>query len=121
MMGREETGRFTRSLGVLGAQRGQQVSITDSDLVGIRRTDLVKRHFRADAPRRIWVVDRTSDRTWQSSAYVAVITDVFSRRIVGYTVSSQDDCTRQGGTPLEDADMSEFYQITKLLLTQLSS
>jgi len=40
------------------------------------------------APNRLWVADLTYVATWQGFAYVAFVIDVFSRRIVGWRVSS---------------------------------
>ena len=37
----------------------------------------------AEAPNRLWVADLTYVRTWSGFVYVAFVTDVFSRRIVG--------------------------------------
>ena len=57
-----------RSFGLRGVKRGKRVFTTKSDPAGARPTDLVKRHFRADAPRKLWVVDVTYVRTWQGFA-----------------------------------------------------
>ena len=40
------------------------------------------------APNRLWVSDVTYVPTWQGTAYVAFVIDVFSRRIVGWHVST---------------------------------
>jgi transposase InsO family protein len=45
--------------------------------------DLVQRHFVADAPNRLWVADATYVPTAEGFLYLAVVLDVFSRRIVG--------------------------------------
>jgi putative transposase len=50
--------------------------------------DLVDRHFTANKPNRLWVADITYVLTWSGFAYVAFVTDVFSRRIVGWRVAS---------------------------------
>lgn len=42
--------------GVAGVKRGKRAFTTKSDPAGRRRTDLNQRHFRADKPRRLWVV-----------------------------------------------------------------
>ena len=49
--------------------------------------DLVKRHFFAPVKNRIWVADITYIATKQGWMYLALITDVFSRRIVGWAVA----------------------------------
>ena len=88
-------------------KRGKRVLTTKSDPAGRRPTDLVQRHFRADAPRRLWVVDVTYVRTWQDSAHVAFITEVFSfsRRIVGWNVAST---VKADILPLQTLDMAAF-------------
>ena len=67
-IGRDQTGRLMRSLALRGVKRGKRVFTTKSDPPGRRPTDLVQRHFRADAPRSLWVVDVTYVRTWQGFA-----------------------------------------------------
>lgn len=46
--------------------------------------DLVKRAFRATAPNQLWVADITYVPTMAGFLYLAVVLDVFSRRIVGW-------------------------------------
>ncbi|WP_213816638.1 DDE-type integrase/transposase/recombinase [Glaciihabitans sp. dw_435] len=58
------------------------------DPVSEKPKDLVKRWFVVDAPRRLWVADVTYVATWSGFAYVAVVTDVFSRRSVGWNIAS---------------------------------
>ena len=49
--------------------------------------DRVERQFQADAPDRIWVADITYVPTWTGFVYLAVVLDVFSRRIVGWCMA----------------------------------
>jgi putative transposase len=51
------------------------------------RTDLVQRHFSAQAPNVLWVADATYIPTGEGFLYLAVVLDVFSRRIVGWAMS----------------------------------
>ena len=46
--------------------------------------DLVKRQFVADDVNLLWVADMTYVPTWAGNAYLAVVTDVFSRKVVGW-------------------------------------
>lgn len=79
--------RLMRRLGLQGVVRGKKpITTIPSDLAD-RPEDLVKRSFQADRPNQLWVADLTYVRTWAGFAYVAFITDVFSRRIVGWQVS----------------------------------
>src|SRR6266853_6679593 len=50
--------------------------------------DLVDRSFTADAPNVLWVADITYIPTWAGFLYLAVVLDVFSRRIVGWSMST---------------------------------
>jgi putative transposase len=79
--------RLMRELGLRGAVRGKPVRTTIGDDTADRPRDLVDRQFAAPAPNRLWVADLTYVRTWSGFVYVAFITDVFSRRIVGWQAS----------------------------------
>ncbi|MEU0568873.1 DDE-type integrase/transposase/recombinase [Nonomuraea sp. NPDC005983] len=47
----------------------------------------MKRKFEADEPNRIWTADITYVPTWQGFVYLAVVLDVFSRRIAGWAMA----------------------------------
>jgi putative transposase len=80
--------RLMGDLGLHGAVRGKTKRTTiPADDPGSRPADLVDRQFTASAPNRLWVADLTYVRTWSGFVYVAFITDVFSRRIVGWQAS----------------------------------
>ena len=53
-----------------------------------RPQDLVTRQFKATAPNQLWVADLTYVATWRGFVYVAIVIDVFARRIVGWPTSS---------------------------------
>ncbi len=46
--------------------------------------DLVKRNFEVSKPNRVWVSDITYIRTWEGWLYLAIVMDLFSRKIVGW-------------------------------------
>lgn len=48
--------------------------------------DLVCRNFSADAPNELWLGDITEHRTREGKLYCCAIKDVFSNRIVGYSI-----------------------------------
>jgi putative transposase len=50
--------------------------------------DLLDRDFTAPAPNRRWVADITYVATWTGFVYVAFVSDLFSRRIVGWRAST---------------------------------
>jgi len=80
--------RLMREMGLQGVVRGRKAKTTIADDLAERPLDLVKRDFTADRPNRLWVADLTYVATWRGFVYVAFITDVFSRKIVGWRVSS---------------------------------
>ena len=51
--------------------------------------DLVERDFTADAPNQWWLSDITEHRTGEGKLYLCAIKDVFSNRIVGYSIDSR--------------------------------
>jgi len=51
--------------------------------------DLVQREFTADAPNRLWLTDITEHRTSEGKLYLCAIKDVFSNKIVGYSIDSR--------------------------------
>ncbi len=81
--------RLMGQMGLEGARRGKRFKKTTVvDEAAHRPADLVERDFTADRPNQLWVADLTYVPTWVGFAYVAFITDVFSRKIVGWRVSN---------------------------------
>ncbi|MFZ2346691.1 MAG: IS3 family transposase, partial [Candidatus Microthrix parvicella] len=88
-IGRDQTARLMRELGIEGiSRRRKRVFTTKSDPDAVRAPDLVNRQFRADRPDALWVTDITYVPTRSGMAYVCFIVDAFSRRIVGWRVAS---------------------------------
>src|SRR5439155_24296166 len=48
--------------------------------------DLVERQFAADRPNQLWVADITYIPTWAGMLYLAVVLDVWSRRVIGWAM-----------------------------------
>ena len=51
--------------------------------------DLVERNFTAGGPNQLWLVDITEHRTREGKLYLCAVKEVFSRRIVGYSISDR--------------------------------
>ena len=47
--------------------------------------NVLQRQFTVTKPNRVWVTDITYIRTWQGWLYLAVVMDLFSRKIVGWS------------------------------------
>jgi len=82
------TERLMRQLGLCGRIRGKPRRTTVADTTRPRPPDLVQRRFGAAGPNQLWLADITYVATWSGFAYVAFVTDVFSRAIVGWRVSN---------------------------------
>jgi transposase InsO family protein len=80
--------RLMRALGLQGVVRGRKVHTTtrqkDEEPCPL---DRVQRQFQAVRPNVLWVSDFTYVATWAGFVYVALVIDVFARRIVGWRVS----------------------------------
>ena len=80
--------RLMGVLGLQGAVRGRRCRTTVPDEAADRPADRVNRQFIAARPDQLWVADITYVAAWTGFVYVAFVTDVFSRRIVGWRVAS---------------------------------
>ena len=80
--------RLMADMGLRGVVRGRKCKTTIPDDLADRPRDLLKRNFTAIRPNPLWVPDLTSVVTWRGFVYVAFVTDVFSRKIVGWRVSN---------------------------------
>ena len=83
-VGRDQVARLMRAAGIRGASRAKKRFTTHPDKAAVRAPDLLGRDFTATGPNRKWVADFTYCSTWSGVVYVAFVTDVFSRRIVGW-------------------------------------
>ena len=50
--------------------------------------DLVARKFEADGPNKLWVADITYIPTWAGFLFLAVVIDVWSRKVVGWSMAN---------------------------------
>lgn len=80
--------RLMKAMGIQGAVRGQPVITTNQNTALPCPEDKVNREFCALRPNQLWVSDFTYVPTRRGTAYVALITDVFARRIVGWKVAT---------------------------------
>ena len=74
--------------GISGVRRGRVPVTTRPVPVSDTRPDLVSRKFKAGRPNELWVADMTYVRTLSGFVYTAFVTDVYSRKIVGWSTRS---------------------------------
>ena len=83
-VGGKRIARLMRVLGLVGVcaarKRGHRPAPAVHD-------DLVQRRFIADAPDRLWCTDVTEHPTSEGRVYCAAVLDVYSRRIVGWSIA----------------------------------
>jgi putative transposase len=94
--------RLMRRAGLQGARRSRRFVTTKPDKSAQRPPDRVNRDFSAEAPNRLWIVDFTYVPTWSGMAFTAFVSDVFSRRIVGWRTS----CSMPTQLPLDALEMA---------------
>ena len=86
-VGRKRVARLMRNAGLVGVSRRKSTVTTVRD--GARQApDLVDRNFTADRPNMLWVADITYIPTWAGFLYLSVVPDAFSRRIVGWAMTT---------------------------------
>lgn len=87
-VGRKRVARLMRAAGLRGASLRKYVVTTTSDPKAARAVDLVERRFYSEGPDRLWVADITYIPTWAGFVYLAIVLDVYSRRIVGWAMET---------------------------------
>jgi transposase InsO family protein len=82
--GRKRVARLMRNANLRGVYRRRRNRACPLPPV---HDDLVRRRFVADAPDRLWLTDITEHPTREGKVYLAAVLDVFSRRIVGWSIA----------------------------------
>jgi putative transposase len=86
-IGRKRVERLMRQAGLSGLIT-KKYKATTVRVPGVRVTDdLLDRDFAAAAPNRCWVADITYLRTWEGWLYLVAVQDLYSRRIVGWSMA----------------------------------
>lgn len=86
-IGRKRVARLMREAGLRGISRRKGVRTTKRNPRSRPAPDLVDRRFTAAAPNQLWVADITYVATREGMLYLAVVIDVFSRRVVGWAMA----------------------------------
>ena len=87
-VGRKLVARLMRAAHLRGATLRKFVVTTLSAEQPPEVADLVERRFYADRPNRLWVADATYIPTWSGFLYLAIVLDVFSRKVVGWAMEN---------------------------------
>jgi len=82
--GKHRVARLRRENGIEARRTRRQRTTKEHHKMAPPAPDLVEQQFHAEAPDRIWVGDMTFIRTREGWQHLAVLIDLFSRRVVGH-------------------------------------
>ena len=88
-LGRKRVARLMRESGLRGVDRRKWVKTTAADAAAEPAPDLVRRDFSASAANELWVADATYVPTLAGFLFLAVVVDVYSRRVVGWCMGAE--------------------------------
>lgn len=89
--GKHRVARLRKQAGI-EARRKRRFRLTvENHATAPAAPNLVKRQFQVAVPDRIWVGDMTFIRTRQGWLHLAILLDLFSRRVVGWSMSERPD------------------------------
>ena len=89
--GRHRVARLRRRYGIEATRRRRFKVTTRSRQGQVVTPDLVRRGFTVPAPNRVWVGDVTFVPTREGWLYVAVLLDLYSRKVVGWAMAERID------------------------------
>jgi putative transposase len=87
LVGRDRVARLMRNEGLEGISPRKWTTTTTRDDAQRPAADLVDRRFVAEHPDKLWVADITYVPTWEGFLYLAIVLDVWSRKVVGWAMS----------------------------------
>jgi transposase InsO family protein len=87
--GRHRVARLMQAHGIAAQQRPRYRVTTDSTHGRPVAPDRLQRHFAVSAPNQVWVADITYVWTGEGWLYLAVVLDLFSRRVLGWATSAR--------------------------------
>jgi len=86
-IGVRRVARLMRKAGIAGISR-RRFCVTTTRDGSPASQDLVERKFAAEGPNKLWVADITYIPTWAGFLFLAVVIDVWSRKVVGWSMAS---------------------------------
>ncbi len=90
-VGRKRVERIMRQQGLVARRKRRFRKTTDSNHPFPTAPNVVSRHFQVEQPNTVWAGDITYVWTEEGWLYLAVILDLFSRRVVGWAVDDTLD------------------------------
>ncbi len=88
---RKRVARLMRERGLVSRRRKRFRATTNSRHGLPVARNILERDFNVKVPNQAWVTDVTCVWTWEGWLYLAVMIDLFSRRVVGWATSESND------------------------------
>jgi putative transposase len=88
VVGRNRVARLMHAHGITGQAPPRFRRTTDSKHTLPIADNVLERKFEVDGPDKVWAADITYIRTWEGWLYLAVVIDLFSRRVVGWSMAT---------------------------------
>lgn len=89
--GKHRVARLRREAGIVARREARFRVMVEHHQTPQAAPDLLDRQFTAPEPNRVWVGDMTFIRTREGWLYLAILLDLFSRRVVGWAMGSKPD------------------------------
>src|SRR6266851_5868078 len=90
---RKRVARLMREQGLFAKRPRHRTMTTHSEPDAQVAPNLLQRDFSADQPNKKWVADTTYIWTQEGWLYLAVVLDLFSRMVVGWSMAAIQDAT----------------------------
>lgn len=90
-VGRKRVERLMRQNGIQARRKRRFRRTTDSNHSNPIAPNVVERQFEPEAPNQVWVTDVTYVWTDEGWLYLAIMLDLFARRVVGWAASATND------------------------------
>ncbi len=87
-VGRRRVARLMAENDITGAPPKRFKRTTDSKHNEAIADNILNREFNVDSPDTVWATDITYVRTWEGWMFLAVVVDLYSRRIVGWAMAT---------------------------------
>lgn len=86
-IGRKRIARIMREQGLLAVPPRRFQRTTDSKHSLPVAANVLERNFTVQVPNAVWATDITYIRTWEGWLYLAVVLDLYSRRVIGWAMA----------------------------------
>jgi putative transposase len=90
-VGKKRVERLMRENGIQGRAKRRFMRTTNSKHGGPIAPNVLQRQFTVAEPNRVWVTDVTAIATGEGWLYLAPVLDLFSRRVVGWAATANND------------------------------